>query len=201
VPDLQPSLIRLDGDFAPVRRVVELLRDAGGRPLLVGGCVRDALMKVPVLDVDVEVYGLGTRQVEAALRKEFGIITVGAAFGVTKLKDFPVDVSVPRRENRTGAKHTDFDVQADPTMTPKDAADSRSTRSCGTRSRARSSTRGAASPTWKQSVSAMCRTSSPRIRSACSARCSSPHASNSRSPRRRSRSAPRSPRRTFRPNV
>jgi tRNA nucleotidyltransferase (CCA-adding enzyme) len=125
VPDLQPNLIRLDGDFAPVRRVVELLRDAGGRPLLVGGCVRDALMKVPVLDVDVEVYGLGTRQVEAALRKEFGIITVGAAFGVTKLKDFPVDVSVPRRENRTGAKHTDFDVQADPTMTPKDAAERR----------------------------------------------------------------------------
>jgi tRNA nucleotidyltransferase (CCA-adding enzyme) len=125
VPDLQPDLIRLDGDFAPVRRVVELLRDAGGRPLLVGGCVRDALMKVPVLDVDIEVYGLGTRQVEAALRKEFGIITVGAAFGVTKLKDFPVDVSVPRRENRTGAKHTDFDVQADPTMTPKDAAERR----------------------------------------------------------------------------
>ena len=125
MPDLQPSLIRLDGDFAPVRRVVELLRDAGGRPLLVGGCVRDALMQVPVLDVDVEVYGLGTRQVEAALRKEFGIITVGAAFGVTKLKDFPVDVSVPRRENRTGAKHTDFDVQADPTMTPKDAAERR----------------------------------------------------------------------------
>ena len=98
MPDLQPHLIRLDGDFAPVRRVVELLRAAGGRPVLVGGCVRDALMQVPVLDVDVEVYGLGTRQVEAALRKEFGIITVGAACGVTKLKDFPVDVSVPRRE-------------------------------------------------------------------------------------------------------
>lgn len=123
--DLQPSLIRLDGDFAPLRRVVELLRDAGGRPFLVGGCVRDALMKVPVLDFDIEVYGLGTRQVEAALRKEFGIITVGAAFGVTKLKDFPIDVSVPRRENRTGAKHTDFDVQADPSMTPKDAAERR----------------------------------------------------------------------------
>ena len=125
MPDLQPSLIRLDGDFAPVRRVVELLRDAGGRPFLVGGCVRDALMDVPVLDFDIEVYGLGTRQVEAALRKEFGIITVGAAFGVTKLKDFPIDVSVPRRENRTGAKHTDFDVQADPSMTPKDAAERR----------------------------------------------------------------------------
>lgn len=123
--DLQPDLIRLDGDFAPVRRVVELLRDAGGRPFLVGGCPRDALMGVPVLDFDIEVSGLGTRQVEAALRREFGVITVGAAFGVTKLKDFPIDVSVPRRENRTGARHTDFDVQADPSMTPKDAAERR----------------------------------------------------------------------------
>ena len=125
VPVLKPDLIPLDGDRAPVRRVVELLRSAGGHPYMVGGCVRDALLGASVVDVDIEVYGLGTRAIEAALRKEFGIITVGAAFGVTKLKDFPVDVSVPRRENRTGAKHTDFDVQADPTMTPKDAAERR----------------------------------------------------------------------------
>ncbi|NBR42712.1 MAG: HD domain-containing protein [Verrucomicrobia bacterium] len=120
-----PNLIPLVGDLAPVRRVVELLLAAGGKPYMVGGCVRDALLRAPVVDIDIEVYGLGSRQIEAALRKEFGIITVGAAFGVTKLKDFPVDVSVPRRENRTGVKHADFDVQADPTMTPKDAAERR----------------------------------------------------------------------------
>jgi tRNA nucleotidyltransferase (CCA-adding enzyme) len=125
VPEFLPDLIRLDGELAPLRRVVELLRAAGGRPCFVGGCVRDALLGAPVTDFDVEVYGLGTRAIEAALRREFGIVTVGAAFGVTKLKDLPVDVSVPRRENRTGAKHTDFEVQADPTMTPKDAAERR----------------------------------------------------------------------------
>jgi tRNA nucleotidyltransferase (CCA-adding enzyme) len=181
-----------------------LLRDAGGRPVLVGGCVRDALMQVPVLDVDVEVYGLGTRQVEAALRKEFGIITVGAAFGVTKLKDFPVDVSVPRRENRTGAKHTDFDVQADPTMTPKDAAERRDftlNAIMWDPFTGEVLDPWAASPTCARSVSATCRPSSPKTRSACSARCSSPRASNSRSPRRPSRSALRSPRPTSRPNV
>ena len=124
-----PDLIRLDGELSPLRRVLELLRAAGGRPCFVGGCVRDALMGVPVTDFDVEVYGLGTRAIEAALRREFGIVTVGAAFGVTKLKDLPVDVSVPRRENRTGVKHTDFEVQADPTMTPKDAAERRDRKS------------------------------------------------------------------------
>lgn len=125
MPKVVPDLIRLDGELAPARRTVELLREAGGRPCLVGGCVRDALLGVPVKDIDIEVYGLGTRQIEGALRREFGIVTVGAAFGVTKLKDFPVDVSVPRRENRTGAGHRDFDVCADPTMTPRDACERR----------------------------------------------------------------------------
>ncbi|MFM7240784.1 MAG: hypothetical protein ACKO3A_01530 [Opitutia bacterium] len=50
-----PDLIRLDGELSPLRRVLELLRAAGGRPCFVGGCVRDALMGVPVTDFDVEV--------------------------------------------------------------------------------------------------------------------------------------------------
>ena len=122
---VQPNLINLTGAQAPVAEVCALLRAAGGRPFLVGGCVRDALLGRPIGEIDIEVYGLGSRQVEAALRRRFGIVTVGAAFGVTKLKDFPVDVSVPRRENRTGVGHRDFDVQADPTMTPKDACERR----------------------------------------------------------------------------
>jgi tRNA nucleotidyltransferase (CCA-adding enzyme) len=121
----QPYLIDLTGPHAPVAEVCALLRAAGGRPLLVGGCVRDALLGLPIGEIDIEVFGLGTRQVETALRRRFGIVTVGAAFGVTKVKDHPIDVSVPRRENRTGAGHRDFDVQADPTMTPKDAAERR----------------------------------------------------------------------------
>ena len=93
----QPNLIDLTGPHAPVAEVCALLRAAGGRPLLVGGCVRDALLGLPIGEIDIEVYGLGTRQVEAALRRRFGIVTVGAAFGVTKIKDHPIDVSVPRR--------------------------------------------------------------------------------------------------------
>jgi tRNA nucleotidyltransferase (CCA-adding enzyme) len=125
VSAVHPNLIDLAGAHAPVAEVCALLRAAGGRPLLVGGCVRDALLGLPVGEIDIEVYGLGSRQVEAALRRRFGIVTVGAAFGVTKVKDHPIDVSVPRRENRTGAGHRDFEVLADPTMTPKDAAERR----------------------------------------------------------------------------
>ena len=39
-----PDLIRLDGELSPLRRVLELLRAAGGRPCFVGGCVRNALL-------------------------------------------------------------------------------------------------------------------------------------------------------------
>jgi tRNA nucleotidyltransferase (CCA-adding enzyme) len=125
VPKVQPNLIAFTGELADTVEVLELLRTAGGRPFLVGGCVRDALLNLPIKDLDIEVFGLGTRDIENALRKKFGIINVGAAFGVTKLKDRSIDVSVPRRENRTGARHHDFEVQADPTMTAKEAAERR----------------------------------------------------------------------------
>ena len=54
----QPNLIDLTGRHAPVAEVCALLRAAGGRPLLVGGCVRDALLGLPVGEIDIEV-GLG----------------------------------------------------------------------------------------------------------------------------------------------
>ncbi len=38
--------------------LAETIRDAGGRAMLVGGCVRDELMGVEPKDWDVEVYGI-----------------------------------------------------------------------------------------------------------------------------------------------
>ena len=39
-------------------QVAELLKAAGGRALLVGGCVREGLLGIEAKDVDMEVYGL-----------------------------------------------------------------------------------------------------------------------------------------------
>lgn len=119
------DLIVFTGELAPAKEILALLQEAGGRPFLVGGCVRDALMGLTPKDLDIEVYGIGSREIENALRKKFGIIKVGAAFGVTKVKDQPIDISVPRRENRTGVRHQDFEVQADPTMTYREACERR----------------------------------------------------------------------------
>jgi tRNA nucleotidyltransferase (CCA-adding enzyme) len=120
--NIRPDLLKFEGDLAPVNEVVGLLRAAGGRPFFMGGCVRDALLGADSKDFDIEVFDLGVAQIQAALSARFEIISVGASFGVIKVKDLPVDVSVPRRENRVGAGHKDFEVFPDSTLSPKEAA-------------------------------------------------------------------------------
>jgi tRNA nucleotidyltransferase (CCA-adding enzyme) len=50
---------------------------------------------------------------------------VGRAFGVFILKGFDIDIALPRRESRFGPKHTDFKVEGDPSMSPREAASRR----------------------------------------------------------------------------
>ena len=105
--------------------IAELLKAAGGRALLVGGCVRDGLLEIPAKDVDMEVYGLSADDVERTLKKSFRLDTVGRAFGVFIIKGYDIDLALPRRESKTGPKHTDFVVEGDPTMSPREAASRR----------------------------------------------------------------------------
>ena len=113
---------------------------AGGRPVLVGGSVRDylrslshgdiALHEKPVgnaqHDVDVEVFGLSQPRLEQVLQP-FNAILVGRLFGVYTLRigDSRVDVSLPRRERHLSAKHNDVAVIPDATMTFAEAASRR----------------------------------------------------------------------------
>ena len=107
------------------QRVAELLREAGGRALLVGGCVRDGLLGTASKDVDMEVYGLPPERVEAVLGGHFKLNAVGRAFGVFILRGHGIDVALPRRESKTGPRHTDFRVEGDPSMAPEEAAQRR----------------------------------------------------------------------------
>lgn len=106
-------------------QVAELLKAAGGRALLVGGCVRDGLLEIPAKDVDMEVYGLNADLVERTLKNTFRLDTVGRAFGVFIIKGHDIDLALPRRESNSGPKHTDFVVEGDPSMSPKEAASRR----------------------------------------------------------------------------
>ena len=51
--------------------VARLARDAGGRALLVGGCVRDGLLGASVKDVDIEVFGLSPDVLKNELSRRF----------------------------------------------------------------------------------------------------------------------------------
>ena len=107
---------------AAIHKVATLMHAAGGRALLVGGCVRDGLFGIATKDVDIEAYGLEAEQVERELSESFRLDTVGRAFGVFILKGLEMSIAMPRRESKTGPKHTDFEVTGDPHMSPKEAA-------------------------------------------------------------------------------
>lgn len=104
--------------------LAEAIKSAGGRALLVGGCVRDMLLEIEPKDFDIEVYGLAPEKlIEVA--SGFGeVLEVGKAFGIVKLKvnDLELDLGIPRRDSKTASGHKGFDINVDPSMSPEEAA-------------------------------------------------------------------------------
>ena len=107
-----------------VLKIAETVRASGGRALLVGGCVRDELMGKQPKDWDVEVYGIEPVRLRELL-DTFGIVNVvGEAFTVYKLGAH-IDVSLPRRERKTGRGHRAFFIEGAPEMSFAEAASRR----------------------------------------------------------------------------
>lgn len=108
----------------PLLSALQALRGAGGRPRLVGGCVRDWLLGQDPKDFDVEVFGLDYEQMQRALAPFGPTDLVGRSFGVLKvrLQGVEYDFSLPRRESKTGAGHRGFAVEPEPHLTEADAA-------------------------------------------------------------------------------
>ena len=104
------------------RLLAEDVASEGGRAFFVGGYVRDRLMGRETKDIDVEVYGIAPERLRALLAKRGRVYEKGASFGVLSLEHTHLDIAMPRRESRTGAKHTDFDVSVDPFLSTKEAS-------------------------------------------------------------------------------
>src|ERR1700680_2134388 len=100
--------------------IAATVREAGGRALIVGGWVRDRLMGRDSKDIDIEVYGVVSDQLRLLLEPFGRIEAVGESFQVYKIGD--IDVSLPRRESKSGRGHRGFDVTGDPGMSVPDAA-------------------------------------------------------------------------------
>lgn len=105
-------------------KVIALSRavnDLGGRALLVGGCVRDALMGKEPKDWDLEVYNIDPERLRAVLDQFGPVNVVGESFTVYKL-GHDLDVSLPRRERKSGRGHKGFVIEGDPWMSVREAS-------------------------------------------------------------------------------
>lgn len=122
--------------------VARAVAEKGGRALLVGGYVRDALLGLEPKDADMEVYGLEAEVLRETLQSMGRIDCVGESFRVYKLawwekpspqssprgrgstqkQRFELDVSLPRRDRKVGVGHRGFEVEGDPFASFEDAA-------------------------------------------------------------------------------
>jgi tRNA nucleotidyltransferase (CCA-adding enzyme) len=103
-----------------VLNLAEAIRADGGRALLVGGCVRDELMGRQAKDWDLEVYGVEATRLRELLDRFGSVNVVGEAFTVYKLGEH-LDVSLPRRERKSGRGHRGFVIEGDPSMNVTEA--------------------------------------------------------------------------------
>jgi tRNA nucleotidyltransferase (CCA-adding enzyme) len=97
---------------------------AGGRGMVVGGCVRDELMGIKPKDWDLEVYGISPERLRMLLDEQGEVNAVGEAFTVYKIGS-DLDVSIPRRERKVGRGHRGFVVEGDPEMSFEEASSRR----------------------------------------------------------------------------
>jgi len=107
--------------LAVLQQIRARVNGAGGRCYLVGGCVRDALLGKTLEELDLEMFGIEPKALMDCLEGPFKIDLVGRSFGVLKIKGLPVDISLPRRERKTGEGHRDFAIDADPHMSLQEA--------------------------------------------------------------------------------
>lgn len=94
--------------------------------MMVGGSVRDRLLGLRSKDYDLEVYHVEPSRLRSILEQIATVNTVGEHFAVYKLTSpgwrVEIDVSIPRRESKSGRGHRAFVIEGDPWMSFEEAA-------------------------------------------------------------------------------
>ncbi|MDD5438483.1 MAG: hypothetical protein PHC70_05070 [Patescibacteria group bacterium] len=94
------SVFKKQKDWPLVVKISKAVKKAGGRALVVGGSVRDALMRQSkIKDFDLEVYGLDAKALKKVLSHLGTVMEFGKQFGVFNLKG--IDIAIPRTDSRT----------------------------------------------------------------------------------------------------
>jgi len=105
--NLEPEILNL----------LRKLNHMGYQCLVIGGAVRDSIMNIEPKDIDVEVYKISYEGLMDFLSQYGKVDLVGKKFGVIVFNPFnckmKYDFSIPRKENKLGIGHTDFEITFD----------------------------------------------------------------------------------------
>lgn len=88
--------------------IKNLLSNHTKRAYLVGGSVRDLILGIGSKDYDIEIYDIDPIKFDSIM-KRCGATGVGKSYFVYKLKNY--DLSLPRRESKSGFGHKGFSVE------------------------------------------------------------------------------------------
>jgi len=86
------------------------------KPIIIGGYIRDKLLKITSSDIDIELYGVDSLFEVERILEEFGKVTsVGKSFGVCKLffQELELDFSLPRKDSKISSGHKGIKADTD----------------------------------------------------------------------------------------
>jgi len=114
-------------DLALITAIAQTVGAINGRVMFVGGYARDSVLRhrgkqIISKDIDVEVYGVPMGKLQTILATYGEINVVGASFGVIKLNNSNIDISIPRTDSKVGVGHKGFIVDTNPNMPVGEAA-------------------------------------------------------------------------------
>lgn len=117
-------MMKIPQKFEPILSdICARIGGANGRVFLVGGCVRDLILGQNPGDLDLEIFGIGAKKLESLFGEALEF--TGKKYGIYRLKNWPIDLGIPRRESKVGDGHRDFSMVFDPSMALKNAASRR----------------------------------------------------------------------------
>ena len=73
------------------KKIAELVKEKGGRTFYVGGYVRDKLLGINNLDVDIEIHGISESVLLEVLNKVGTPLKYGKSFGIYSLEGQHID--------------------------------------------------------------------------------------------------------------
>ena len=104
----------MERNLLKAKELAQKVKEKGGRAYFVGGYVRDKLLGIENKDIDIEVHGVEVRLLEEILESLGGKLSFGESFGIYGIKDYSIDIAMPRKEKVKGKGHKDFEIFVDP---------------------------------------------------------------------------------------